>query len=331
MEKIPGPKKVAIVLLSIGQSNAAKIMEKMTNDEIKEVSYHMATLGTLDPDLAKKILDDFNETLAYRSNIYGDLNSTKNLLSNFLDDDSVKSILDNIKHPKAESNVWDKLSGVNEEILALYLREEHPQTASLIISKLHSNYAAKILSHLPEEFATDLIIRMLNITSVKKDILNNVASILRSEFISSFGKGTLQQNTYAHVAEIFNNMETQTETKYMNILENTNPQEAEKIKELMFTFEDLLKLDEKNIQVLLKNIDKSKLIIALKNVSNDLKNLFIKSMSVRAGKIISEELASLGPVKRKDVDNVQSIILETAKNLISDGQIEILSGSEEYI
>lgn len=331
MEKLPGSKKVAIVLLSIPEQDAAKLLQKMTPEEVQEVSCHMATLGALDPNLVKETLDNFSQTLVDHSNIYGDLDTTKKLLGKFLDDDEIALILDDIKHPKAESNVWDKLSGVNEELLALYLREEHPQTASLVVSKLPPNYAAKILSYFSEELATDIIIRMLNITSVKKDVLDNVAQVLRSEFITSFGKGIFQQNTYEQVAEIFNNMDTQIEEKYMNILENTQPQEAEKIKKLMFTFEDLVKLDQHNMQILLKNIDKSKLIVALKNVSNDLKSLFIKSMSVRAAKIISEELISLGPVKRKTVDGAQSNILDTAKILISDGQIEIVSGTEEYI
>jgi flagellar motor switch protein FliG len=247
-----------------------------------------------------------------------------------MDRDRVKALMEEIKGPQGR-NTWEKLANVSEELLSLYLRSEHPQTAALVLSKLAPEHAAKVVSLLPEQFAFEIIMRMLNMGSVKKEVIERVEKILRAEFISSVGK-TMKRDSCEMIAEIFYNLDRGNETKYMSLLETASPESAQKIKDLMFTFEDLVRLDSRGIQVLLSSVDKSKLSIALKGASKEVRDVFFRSMSQRAARIILEEIEAMGPVRVRDVDEAQSDIVKIIKDLVDRGEMDIaVDGKEEYI
>jgi flagellar motor switch protein FliG len=290
----------------------------------------MSNLGLVSPDVIERILSQFTSDLSGDSAFFGSLHTTKRMLEKILDKDRVDTLIDEIQGPQGK-NTWEKLGNVNEEILALYLRNEHPQTAALVVSKITHDHAAKVLSNLPEQFAFEVIMRMLNIDSVKREVLDRVEKILRAEFISTASKAH-KQDSFEMMAEIFNSFDRSSEQKYMGMLETKFPDAASKIKDLMFTFEDLMKIDSKGIQNLLRAIDKSKLTVALRGASDKLRDLFLSSMSQRASRIILEELEALGPIKVKDVDEAQSEIVNVAKELIAKGEIDLAEdGNDEYI
>jgi flagellar motor switch protein FliG len=330
ISKLKGAQKVAIVMLSMSEQNATKIFSMLSEEEIREVSHAMSHLGSVSPEVVDKILHQFITSFSGESNYFGNLQTTKKLLERVLDKDRVESLMEEIQGPQGK-NTWEKLGNVNEEMLALYLRNEHPQTAALVISKMTSEHSAKVLSNLPEAFAYEVIIRMLNMGSVKKEVLDRVEKILRAEFISTISK-THKRDSFEMMADIFNSLDRNSEVKYMTMLESKYPEAADKIKNLMFTFEDLIKLDSKGIQTLLRAIDKSKLTIALKGSSDKVKDLFLGNMSQRAARIIQEELESLGPIRVREVDESQSEIINVAKELIAKGEIDLAEDeSDEYI
>lgn len=330
-QNLTGPQKIAVILLTLNEADAVKIFSQLSEIEVRQISYAMATLGSLDSFMVSQIIEQFCHEVLDSSVVYGDISVTERLLSKFLDKDTVSEILGDLRSPEGGYDVWKKLSGVNEELLALYLREEHPQTIALVLSKLVPEYTSKVFSFMPEDLAKEVLIRILNIGSVKKDVLDNVEKVLKSEILSSFSKKTLKQNSYEFIAEVFNNMDSIVEEKYMNILENTLPEAAQSIKDMMFTFDDLEKLSESSIQILLRSIDKSKLTLALKGSSNALKEAFLSNMSSRAAKIIQDEMEISGPVRVKDVNQAKTEILNIAKGLIADGEIEVVNTHEEYI
>jgi flagellar motor switch protein FliG len=330
LNKITGTQKVAIILLSISEENATKILSLMSEEEIKEVSFAMSNLTNVSQDSIDKVIDGFSNDLAGDASLIGSFQSAEKLLEKVLGKDKVLAILEEIKGPQGK-NTWEKLGNVNEEVLSSYLKNEHPQTIAMVLSKLSPDHTAKIIPHLSENLAYEVIIRILNIGSVKKETVDRVEKILRSEFISSLTK-THKHDSFETVAEIFNSLDRKSETKFMGLLEKQVPESAEKIKSLMFTFEDLGKLAPKGVQSLLKAIDKTKLTIALKGANEKVRDLFISNMSQRAAKILLEEMQGLGPVRVREVEEAQLAIVSVAKDLMNKGEIEISEdGKDEFI
>lgn len=325
--KLTGPQKVAIVLLSLSDENATKVFAMMTEEEIKEVSHAMSHLGAINPEVVEKLLAQLNNDLAGDTMFLGNLHTTEKLLEKFLDKDRVQGLMDEIRGPQGR-NTWEKLGNVNEELLALYFRNEHPQTAALVLSKIAPDHAAKVLGNLPDSFAFEIITRILNIGNVKKEVLERVEKILRAEFISSIGR-TQKYDSFEMIAEIFNSLDRNSESKYMSMLETNLPDAATKIKDLMFTFEDLIKIDAKGVQRLLRDVEKSKLTIALKGASEQVKKVIFASMSQRASKIIIEELEALGPMRVREIDAARAEIVSVAKTLIDNGEIDVVTDTKD--
>ena len=299
----------------------------MSEDEIGEISHAMSHLGSVSPDVIEAVLSKLSSDLTGDSMFLGNLHTTEKLLEKILDKDRVSALMDEIRGPQGR-NTWEKLANVNEELLALYFRNEHPQTAALVLSKITPDHAAKVLSNLPDSFAFEIISRILNLGNVKKEVLERVERILRAEFISSAGK-TQKHNSFEMLAEIFNNLDRNSESKFMNMLENSIPEAAARIKDMMFTFEDLIKIDSKGIQRLLRDVEKSRLTLALKGASEELKKVLFASMSQRAAKIIEEDLMSLGSVRVKDVDSARADVVIVAKALIENGEIDVSLNADD--
>ncbi len=331
IEKLTGSQKVAIVLLSLSDENATRIFSLMSEDEITDISHAMSHLGAVSPEVIDSVMEQLAGGLTGDSMFLGNLHSTERLLEKILDKDRVSALMDEIRGPQGR-NTWEKLANVNEELLALYFRNEHPQTAALVLSKISPDHAAKVLSNLPDGFAFEIISRILSIGSVKKEVLDRVERILRAEFISSVGK-TQKYDSFEMLAEIFNNLDRNSESKFMTMLEANLPEAAAKIKDMMFTFDDLIKIDSKGIQRLLRDVEKSRLTLALKGAPDEVKNVLFASMSQRAAKIIEEDLMALGSVRVKDVDTARGDVVAVAKKLIEAGEIDVAlnSNDDEFV
>ena len=228
--------------------------------------------------------------------------------------------------------MWDKLGNVNEEVLASYLKNEYPQTVAVVLGKLKAEQAASVLVALPDEFSAEVIMRMLSMEVVRKEILEGVEQTLRQEFMSNLAR-TNQRDSHEVMADIFNNLDRASEERFMNSLEERSRDSAEKIRSLMFTFDDLSKLDANGIQTLLRHIEKAKLAIALKGASDDIKDMFFSNMSERQGKILREDMENMGPVRLSEVDEAQMGMVTKAKELATSGEIVIADakGEDEMI
>ncbi len=221
--------------------------------------------------------------------------------------------MEEIRGPSGRT-MWDKLGNVNEAVLANYLKNEYPQTVAVVLTKIRANHAARVLSLFPESFAMEVVTRMLRMQTVQKDILDHVERTLRTEFMTNLAR-TSRRDSHELMAEIFNNFDRNTEYKFMTALEERSSESAERIKQLMFTFEDLLRLDSAGTQVLVRRIAKEQLAVALKGASEPLKDMFFSNMSERAAKMLREDIAAMGPVRLRDVDEAQSAIVAAAKAL----------------
>lgn len=323
--KLTGAQKAAIIMMSIDEQSAAKVFNMMSDEEIKEISNTMASLGTVSASTVERLFLDFVEGMSSSGVVVGTFDSTERLLTKALGKARVDTIMEDIRGP-AGRTTWDKLGNVNEEILATFLKNEYPQTIALVLSKIKADHAARVIAALPEELSIEVIGRMLGMEAVKKEVLDGVEKTLRLEFMSNLAK-TQRRDTHEVMAEIFNNFDRNTEAKFMGILEQKTPESAERIRALMFTFEDLKKIDPAGIQNLLRGVPKEKLAVAMKGASDAIKELFFKNMSERAAKLLKEDMEAMGPVRLKDVDEAQMAIVSIAKDLAGKGEI-VIAGNE---
>ena len=327
IRSLTGAERAAVIMLSLGEDHSEQIWRMMDEEEIKEVSQVMSNLGSVASSVIEKLLVDFVGQMSGTGSLMGSYESTERLLARMLPGDKVGGIMEEIRGP-AGRTMWDKLANVNETVLANYLKNEYPQTVSVVLSKIKPEHAARVLGALPEEFALEVVQRMLRMESVQKDILDKVEQTLRVEFMSNLAR-TAKRDAHEQMAEIFNNFDRQTESRFITALEERSRDSAEKIKALMFTFEDLSKLDPGSIQTLLRSVDKDKLGLALKGATDGLRDVFFTNMSERAGKILRDDMESMGPVRLKDVDEAQMRMVNVAKDLATKGEIMIAGGSAE--
>jgi len=249
----------------------------------------------------------------------GSYEQTQRLLAAFLPKDRVDGLMEEIRGP-AGRTMWDKLGNVNEAVLANYLKNEYPQTVAVILSKVRSDHAARVLTALPEDFALECVQRMLRMEPVQREILDKIEATLRTEFMSNLAR-TSKRDSHEMMADIFNSFDRQTEARFIGALEERSRESAERIRALMFVFEDLSKLDPGGVQTLLRAVDKDSLGLALKGASEPLREMFFSNMSERASKIMREDMESMGPVRLKDVDTAQMAMVQVAKDLAARGEI----------
>ncbi len=322
-----GAEKAAVLLLALGPDYAKPIFDELDEIEIRQLSRAMSNLGAITQDMLDKLLVGFVTLLSSNGSIAGNSESTERLLLSFLPGDRVDSIMEEIRGP-AGRNIWEKLSNVQEDILASYFKNEYPQTVAVIMSKLATDHASRVLAVLPEELAMDVVQRMLSLEPVQKEILEKIESTLRVEFMSTLSH-TQKRDSHEMMADVFNSFDRQTETRFLTALEDINREASDRIKELMFTFDDLINLDAPAIQSLLQSVDKNDLTLALKGANDTAKELFFANMSARAAKMAKDDMDAMGPVRLSDVDEAQGRLVNTAKDMAAKGEIIITKGSAD--
>src|SRR5258707_260896 len=329
--EIPGPQRAAMLMLALGEQYGGKIWSLLDDDEVRELSLQMSTLGNVEADRVEDMLLEFVSRMSASGALMGNFDATERLLQQYLPPDRVNGIMDEIRGP-AGRNMWEKVSNVQEEVLANYLKNEYPQTIAVVLSKLKPEHAARVLAILPEDLALDVVSRMLKMEAVQKEGIERVENTLRTEFMSNLSQ-TRRRDAHEGMAEIFNNFDRQTETRFMTALEDDNRDAAERIKTLMFTFDDLMRLDAGSAQTLMRNIDKDKLAVALKGATEAVRAFFMSNMSSRAAKMLADDMEALGPVRLRDVDESQGQLVNLAKDLAAKGEIMITksNGDEELI
>lgn len=330
LDVLTGPQKAAVLLLALGSEWGQPVWNELSDDEVVSVSVAMSELGNVTNTMTQALLTDFVSKMSLAGALLGTTSSTEKLLSEYLPPDRLQVIMEEIRGP-AGRNMWEKLSNVQPAVLANYLKNEYPQTVAVVLSKIASEHAAGVLSLLPDEFSMEVVQRMLKMGSVQRDVLEKIEHTLRSEFISNLSQ-TRQRDAHELMAEIFNNFDRQTEGRFLSSLEESDWEAAERIKTLMFTFEDLTKLDKAAIQLLLRNVEQDVLLLAMKGANEQVRDLFLSNMSERAGKMLRDDLEVMGPVRLKDVDDAQTKMITTAKDLAAKGDIIITkSGGDDEL
>ncbi len=325
--ELQGDEKAAVLLLSLGPDYGRPILEELDEVEIKVLSRTMVRMGPITQDMLDSLFAEFVTSVSANGTVSGNSETTQRLLLSFLPSDRVDAIMEEIRGP-AGRNMWEKLSNVQENVLASYLKNEYPQTIAVVLSKIATDHASKVLAALPEELALDVVKRMLNLDPVQKDVLEKIESTLRTEFMSTLSHSK-RRDSHEQMAEIFNSFDRQTEARFITALEELDRDGADRIKALMFTFEDLTRLDGSAIQTLLAKMDKKELALALKGANEQVKEFFFSNMSARSGKLLKDDMEAMGPVRLKDVDDAQGRMVLTAKDLAAKGEIVLNKGKAD--
>ncbi len=330
LDDLKGVERAAVILLALGDQKHS-LWDLMDEQEIKEISQSMSNLGLVSSNVVEEILIEFVTRFANTGSLIGTYEQTQRLLQKFLPPEKVDGVMEEIRGP-AGRTMWDKLANVNEVMLATYLKNEYPQTVAVILSKVRPDHAARVLAALPDDFALECMNRMMRMEPIQREILDKIEETLRTEFMSNLAR-TSKRDAHEQMAEIFNNFDRQTETRFMEQLEERNREAAERIRALMFVFEDLQKLDPTGVQTLLRAVDKGQLALALKGASDKVRDLFLGKMSERAAKILREDMGALGPVRLRDVEAAQSQMVMQAKELAARGEIVLADnkGDDELI
>jgi len=324
---LTGDEKAAVLLLSLGPDFGRPILEELDEMEIKVLSRTMVRMGPITQEMLDSLFAEFVTSISANGNVSGNSDTTQRLLMSFLPPDRVDAIMEEIRGP-AGRNMWEKLSNVQEDILASYLKNEYPQTIAVVLSKIDTEHASKVLGALPEDLAMDVVKRMLALDPVQKEILEKIETTLRTEFMSTLSHSK-RRDSHEQMAEIFNSFDRQTEARFITSLEEADRDGADRIKALMFTFEDLSRLEATAIQALLSKMDKKDLALALKGANDQVKEFFFTNMSARSAKIMKDDMEAMGPVRLKDVDEAQSRMVSTAKDMAARGEIVIAKGKAD--
>ncbi len=329
---LSGQERAAIFLMSLSQDQASKIFANLDDEEIKEISQSMSGLGTVSSEVIERLFVEFAEQVSSTGSLIGSADSAQRLLGNILGEEKVGEIMEEIRGP-AGRTMWDKLANVNEQVLANYLKNEYPQTVAVILAKIGQVHAAKVLATLPENFSLEVVMRMLRMEAVDKEVEKDVERVLRTEFMSNLARSN-QRDTFELMADIFNNFDRTTETRFLSALDERSKDSAEKIRALMFTFDDLIKLDAAGVQTLMRTVEKDKMTMALKGGSDEMKELFFSNMSERASKLMKEDMTAMGPVRLSEVEQAQLVMVQATKDLIDRGEIVMTSsdgGADEMV
>ena len=323
--KMTGPKKAAILLLALGEDAAADVMKNLEEAEIQQVGYYMTRFTDVSPEELDIVLEEFYRNSVMTDdgvNISSSPDFVKNALTKALGADRAKELSDNLRAGEEEAGL-EALRYAEPIMISNYIRTEHPQTIALILSYLKdAEQASAVLREMPESVQADILYRMAVIESIPPGVISEMNEVLTEE-MKTAGSMATSVGGVEPVAEILNSVDKATETRILSSIEETNPDLAEQIRELMFTFEDMALIDAKQMQIVMKDVDQADMVLALKTASDAVKELIFSSMSSRAAEMVRDDLENLGPAKLSDVEAAQQKIIKVVKKLEEDGSIVI--------
>lgn len=329
--KLTGPQKTAILILALGDAFASEVFKKFERTEITAVSKAMAKLDTVTKEQAEEVLREFNQAMTIgKEMLYGGPEQVRKMISSNLDSDTARYILDELDFDSGPVP-FKELGNVSPKILAQILRNEHPQTLALILGHLPPESAGNLLQNMAPGVRAEVLIRLAKLEAVAEEMLVEVDRVLQSQLIAIGGKEGRKVGGVNSVAEILNAIDRATEEEIMADIEEESAQLAEEIKQLMFVFEDIMKIDDRGIREVLKEISNEDLTMSLKTAPEELREKFFKNLSERAGNMIREDLEIMGPVKLSEVEAAQQNIVKQVRRLEAEGRIVIAGSGGEVL
>jgi flagellar motor switch protein FliG len=325
---LTGAEKVSILLLALGEDVAPLVLKKMTEQEIQRISNYMSHMREVDPSAFEQVLNEFfSLTGSVEGMVAGGTDYVKKLLGKALDPEKAEWILSNLSMPTLETGL-EALRWLDPKTIARFLRSEHPQTVAVIVAHLNSTQAGAVLGSLPPAVQADVLMRIAKLEHIPAGVIQELDKVLQRELRATGALETDQVGGVKAVAEILNNVDQASEREIMSHIEESNAPLAEEIRQLMFVFEDLLEVDDRGMQTILREVANDDLKMAMKTASDELMQKILRNLSQRAADMLREELELMGPVRVSDVEKAQQKITQVAKRLENEGKL-MLGGKGE--
>ena len=330
-EKLSGAEKAALLLLSLGENNAGEILKRLDDKEVQLLGQKISRLEVVPTKQLAGILEEFNRMMeAPEALIVRGEQFFKNTIARTMDHKRQQDLIESLDL-ETSPEFFQKIKKLDARIVASYMRNEHPQTVALVLAHLDRGQAGAVLAQFPENLQLEVVRRVANLDQVSPAIIEEIDSALKDEISLVEEVGGRAIGGAQSVAEILNQMERAVENNILKRLEEDDYEDlAEDIRRYMFTFEDLLGVEDRGIMALLKEVNTQELALALKAASEELRQKFYRNMSTRASEMLQEELEIMGPARLRDVEAVQQKVIQIAKRLEAEGQLVLTGkGSED--
>jgi flagellar motor switch protein FliG len=324
-----------VLLACLGPQAAGRVLAKMNEDEVEQVTLDLSSLGTVDPELRIRVMEEFYQmAVAKRYVAQGGIDYARELLESAFGTDHAVEVLTRLQSSLQEVP-FEFLKRADASQICSFIQDEHPQTIALILAHLDPQISAVVLSAMPRDIQADVVVRIATMDRTPPEVVREVERVLERKMASIFSQGFTFAGGIREVAEIMNRIERNTEKAIMADLEERDPDLAEEVARLMFTFDDLVYVDDNGIQRALREIETKQLALALKAANDDVKDKVFRNMSDRAREIIKEEIEFMGPVRLRNVEEAQQKIVAVIRKLEDSGEVIIegrgASGGDEIV
>ena len=333
-ERLSGPERAAVLLITLGEEVAAKVLANLDDREIQNIGNYMAALGNVDMSVMDSINKEFYDMVETGTGGLGlaGMDFLKSALMQALDPGKATEILNNITTPGEEmGGGLETVRLMDPKVIASFITNEHPQTAAIILAHLDPPVASSAIQELPEENRMEIIHRLATLERVAPSAIRELDEALQAEFRTSGAVFGNKMGGVQIAAEVVGSLDRATETAILTAMDEVDPDLAKEIRDLRFTFEDILKIDDAGIQMIMKEINQEDLVIGLKTATDELKEKLFSNMSERAALMMKEDLESLGPKKISEVQKAQQKVIEVCKKLEEAGKIVIGGGADEMV
>lgn len=331
IETLTGINRVAILLICIGEEATSKIFEELSDDEIRQVTRTMASIDHVPVDIKERVFAAYRDAQKRYAGLFvkgGEF--AKNAIKATTNEQRANFLLDQFVSG-TESKSLETIALMAPRMVAGLLEHEHPQTIALVLSTQHIEHASEILTNLPENIRADVVYRISKIEKVSPEVINRIEDALHREIGLVSGKTHKKVGGLEAVVGILNHMKNNLETEILDEMEQTDAEMAEQIRKKMFTFEHLIALDGRSLQMILREINNDSLTLALKTASEQMKEKIYANMSSRAADMIKDDLEAMGPVRLSEVELMQQSIVKVAMKLEEEGKLVLGAGGGDEL
>lgn len=329
-EQLRGIDKSAILINYLGKDAIKVLFQKMEDTDIKKVLHLMSKFKVVPVNITKRVLEEYYEMLSESEDfIFSSQMQSKDMIIEALGEERARGILGGLNISSGSGRTLESLEMVDAKSLSTFLVNEHPQTVAVILAHLEPEKKGEVLRRLPESLQAEVVLRMANLDNVDPELIAEIDKVLKNQLSASHTVEQASLGGVQPVAEMLNVMDKNSEQSIMARLEEKDPLLAEEIRKLMFVFEDIAKIDDRGIQILLKEVPNDKLLLSLKTAHEDIRSKIFKNISARAAEMLREDLNNMGPARLSDVESAQQEIVNAARRLEAEGKIIISRGGTE--
>jgi flagellar motor switch protein FliG len=330
-EQRSGTERAAILLLTLGEQEAAQVLKHMGAKEVQRIGTAMSKLANVSREEVNTVITQFSQSVESETSVgVGTDEFLRKVLVDALGQDKAASIIDRINIGRSTKGL-EALKWMDARAVAELIRLEHPQIIAIVLAYLDSDQSAEVLTHLPANMRSDIVVRIATLDGVQPSALNELDDIMEKQFAGKSSAKTSSMGGAKAAANIINLLEPSQEGMIMEQITKTDQQLGAKIQDLIFVFDNLLELDDRSMQELMRQVPSDRLLLALKGADEELKEKIFKNMSQRASEMLKDDLEAKGPVRISEVEGAQREILQIARKLADAGAIALGGKGEAYV